>query len=210
MLRLLCLHSWTYGGITKCNLIFNSNIFTWYSNFNLVIVSFESLIARVSFTIFSVGGSSSRTCMSKTVLQVSVIFFFSCSHCSIASSLSLPNCSNFLHRCFFWLCLWFNIDIHCSHSYNYVVIPWWYSFNTWRGSAMTFISTLHHALTRSLSTTTSNLSAPIGTCNILTLKFVSSLCSSCNGWVTCFGCLTTCGNTFRFAMPCCISTKITL
>lgn len=76
------LYSHISGGMAGCNLICSSNIFVLYSNFICTSVFFNSLIMTGSFTTFSVGGSSSCTFTSKTMLQLSSMDFSNCSCCS--------------------------------------------------------------------------------------------------------------------------------
>lgn len=127
-LRFVCLYYRTSSGVTGCNLIHSSDIYTSYSNLNLAIVSFKSLITRMSFTTFSTSVSSLQTCTYGTMLQVSTMDFFSCSHCYLASSLSLANFSSSFFIDFFSDSTFdFNSKISYSPSYNSIVIPWWNS-----------------------------------------------------------------------------------
>lgn len=168
MLRSLFIYLRTSSGILGWNLICSSDISTLYSNFILAIAFFESLIMRVSFRKFSTSASSSQTCMSITALQVSTMTLSSCSHCFLASSLSLENSfSSFYIDSFSDFAFSFSNDICYSRSYNSAMIPCWNSCSIWRGSAMKFIWTLRHALACSLYIAASNLTAPNGTCNIL-------------------------------------------
>jgi len=69
----------TSGGVAGCNLICSSDICTPYSNFIFASVFFDSLIARASFVTFYVGGSTSPTFTSETLLQLSSMDFSNCS-----------------------------------------------------------------------------------------------------------------------------------
>jgi len=173
------LDSHTSGGMAGYTLIWSSNICTSYLNLILASVFFDSLIARLSFTTFSAGGSSSRTFTYGTVLQVSMMTFSNCCYHCHTSSLCLAHYSNsfFIVAFSFFACI-VNFEVLCSLCCSCVVKIWWKSCNTWMGSATIFMLTLCHALTHSLSFSALNCSAPTGTYKILMSNCVSILCST--------------------------------
>lgn len=109
--------SCTCSGVVGYNLIYGYDICTSYSKFIFTNLFFESLISRMSFATFSVGGSSSPTFTSRTVLQLSSMAFSNYSCCWYASSLFLATSSNFFLSAYFSFSIYMVITkVRCSHS----------------------------------------------------------------------------------------------